>query len=221
MNDDELARALTRSVDARTRKMAPRADVDDLFARVRRRSARQHRVLLGSFVAVLALAGVAGYLIGRSDEGGTTTVVAASGSIPNPRAGSSGLAPADEEAARAAVKLAFHDAYTGDVPRQVKAAAIQRGGELETLSRAALKNAQRFGYTAEQLAGTTVEVTSVLFIDETHAAVRFTISIPGHGDMLVDRIGYAVLDDGRWKVSLRTACDILSLGGLLQECPPA
>jgi hypothetical protein len=220
VNDDDLARALTRGVDARTRKLAARADVDDLFARVRTRSARQHRVLLASFVAVLALGGVAGYLIGRSDDT-STTVVAANGSLPNPGAGSSDLAPADEEAARAAVKAAFHDAYTGNVPGELRAAAIQRGSELEALNRAAIKSAQRFGYTPEQLAGTTVDVTSVLFIDETHAAARFSISVPGHGTMLADRIGYAVLDGGRWKVSLRTACDILSLGGLLQECPPA
>jgi hypothetical protein len=178
-------------------------------------------VLLASFVAVLALGGVAGYLIGRSDDTSTTTVVAANGSLPNPRAGSSDLAPADEEAARAAVKAAFHDAYTGGVPGNLRAAAIQRGSELEALNRTAIKNAQRFGYTPEQLAGAMVEVTSVLFIDETHAAARFSISVPGHGKMLADRIGYAVLDGGRWKVSLRTACDILSLGGLLQECPPA
>jgi hypothetical protein len=221
MSDEELARALGRSVEARTRKLTPRADVDDLLARVRQRAARQRRVLAASVVAVLAAGGVTGYLIGRSAENTSTTVVAANGSLPNPAAGSSALAPANEQAASAAVESAFHDAYTGGVPDAARAAAIQRGPELQSLSRTAIKNAQRFGYTAEQLAGTTVKVLSVLFIDETHAAVRFTISIPGHGVMLADRIGYAVVDGGRWKVSLRTACDILSLGGLLQQCPPA
>jgi hypothetical protein len=221
MNDDELALALGRSVDARARKLAPRADVDDLFERVRRRAAWQHRVLLASLVVVLALGGVTGYLIGHSDENTSTTVVAANGSLPNPDTGFSALAPADEEAARAAVEAAFHDAYTGSVPAAVRAAAVQRGDELEIANRTAVKNAQRFGYTPEQLAGTTVKVLGVLFIDETHAAARFTISVPGHGDMLADRVGYAVLDGGRWKVSLRTACDILSLNGLLQECPPS
>jgi hypothetical protein len=221
MTDDDFTAALERSVDARTRRLAPRPDVDDLLARVRRRAARQQRVLVASLVAVLALGGIAGYVIGHSEEDTATTFVAANGSLPSPRAGASGLAPADEEAARAAVKAAFHDAYAGGVPYNVRVAAMQRGDELEIYRRTALKNAQRFGYTPEQLAGTTVKVLSVLFIDETHAAARFTLSIPGHGDVLADRIGYAVVDDGRWKVSLRTACDTLSLDGLLQQCPPS
>jgi hypothetical protein len=221
MNDDDLALALGRSVDARTRKLAPRADVDDLFERVRRRAARQHRVLVASLVAVLAVGGAAGYLAGRSGERTATTVVAGNASLPSPGAESSGVAPADVEAATSEVKWAFHDAYSGGVPDNVRAAAVQRGDELEVYRRTAVKYAQRFGYTPEQLAKTTVTVLSVLFIDETHAAARFTISIPGHGDVLADRIGYAVVDGGRWKVSLRTACDTLSLGGLLQQCPPS
>jgi hypothetical protein len=81
--------------------------------------------------------------------------------------------------------------------------------------------AQRYGYTSEQLAGTSVTVLGVVFIDEAHAAVRFTITVPEHGDVLVDRVGYAFFDSGRWKVALRTACDLLSLNGLRQQCPPS
>ena len=59
------------------------------------------------------------------------------------------------------------------------------------------------------------------FIDASHAVVHFTLTIPGHGPILADRVGYAVLTDGRWKVALRTACDLLSLDGLGRTCPPA
>ena len=81
-------------------------------------------------------------------------------------------------------------------------------------------HAERFGYTAEQLAGTTISLRDIAFIDETHAVVHFTLAIPGHGTILVDRVGYAVHTDGRWKVALRTACDLLSLDGLGRTCPP-
>jgi hypothetical protein len=221
VNDDDLALALERSVEARARKVAARPDVDDLLARARRRAARQHRVLVASMVAVLAVGGLVGYLIGQSDDSGTDVVVVGNGSIPSPGAGSAALAPADVDAARAEVKAAFYDAYAGGVSDSARADAVQRGDELDVFRRAVVKNIQRFGYTPEQLAGTTIDVADVLFIDETHAAVRFTVTIPGHGDVLADRVGYAVVDGGRWKVSLRTACDILSLNGLLQQCPPS
>jgi hypothetical protein len=64
-------------------------------------------------------------------------------------------------------------------------------------------------------------VLGTSFIDETHAIVRFTLTVPGHGAILTDRVGYAVIDGGRWKVALRTVCDLLSLGGLSGQCPPA
>ena len=49
---------------------------------------------------------------------------------------------------------------------------------------------------------------------------QFSLTIPGHGEILRDRVGYAVLVDGRWKVALRTECDLLSLNGLGAQCPP-
>jgi hypothetical protein len=64
-------------------------------------------------------------------------------------------------------------------------------------------------------------VRTTSFIDETHAIVQFTLTVPGHGPILTDRVGYAVLDGGRWKVALRTVCDLLSLGGLGTQGPPA
>ena len=51
--------------------------------------------------------------------------------------------------------------------------------------------------------------------------MQFSLTIPGHGEILRDRVGYAVLVDGRWKVALRTECDLLSLNGLGAQCPPA
>jgi hypothetical protein len=124
------------------------------------------------------------------------------------------------DAARAGVSRAYLDAYSGNSSDRVRAAATQDGPALQTLRGEVLANAQRHGYTTEQLAGATVNVLSVSFIDETHAVVRFTLTIPGHGDVLVDVVGYSVFEDGRWKVAARTACDLLSLNGLRRPCPP-
>ena len=106
-------------------------------------------------------------------------------------------------------------------PAQEKDAATQGGEHLRALVDEAKSRAQQFGYTAEQLAGTTISVRDTAFIDESHAVVHFTMSIPGHGPILADRVGYAVHTGGRWKVALRTVCDLLSLDGLGRTCPPA
>jgi hypothetical protein len=49
--------------------------------------------------------------------------------------------------------------------------------------------------------------------------VTFTLTIPDHGAVITDRVGYAVFEDGRWKVALRTACDLVSLSGPSEQCP--
>ena len=221
MKDDELVNSLERSIELRVRNVSPRPNVEDFLARVERRGSRQRRWLVGAVVAVLAVGGLAGFVIGRASEDPDTHVVLApSSGFPRADTSPGSLEPADAGAARAAIVQAFHDAYDGSSPESVKSAAIQYGERLGAVRANIRKIAQLHGYTAEQLAGTTIEVLDVSFIDRTHAAVRFTITIPGHGNVLVDRVGYAVVDGGRWKVSLRTACDLLSLGGLPEACPP-
>jgi hypothetical protein len=130
------------------------------------------------------------------------------------------LAPADIQAARADVVNAYEAAYSGSVPAEERSAAIQGGASLEPLRQESSAVAKAYGYTPEELAAATIDVLDVQFIDADHAVVRFTLSVPGHGDVLVDRVGYAVRLDGHWKVALRTACDLLSLGGSSQPCPP-
>ena len=222
MSDDDLSSSLGHSVERRVRKLSPRPDLDDLLSRVGERATRRRRWFAAVAVIAVVTAGIGGYLLGTTKEDSVTrTIAVQSEGLPGPEAASSDLEPADVEAARAAVVQSFHDAYTGGIADSVRAAAIQHGDALEGVRRDAVAFAQQYGgYTSEQLAGTTVTVLGVSFIDDTHAAVRFTITVPGHGDVLVDRVGYAVFDSGRWKVALRTACDLLSLNGLLRSCPP-
>ena len=97
---------------------------------------------------------------------------------------------------------------------------MQDAAALRQLRRDSLAFAESHGLTTAQIAGATITVLDVNFIDETHAAVNFTLTIPGRGDVIVDKVGYAVVDSGRWKVALRTSCDLLSLDGLIGPCPP-
>jgi hypothetical protein len=107
-----------------------------------------------------------------------------------------GAQPADVAAAEAGVRQAYVDVYDNYQP-----------GETDAPVRQALQDA---GFTDEQLAAMTVEVGEVRFTDETHAAVLFRLTIPGHMDGTQDwRLGYAVLQDGRWTQAQETNCDDL------------
>jgi hypothetical protein len=221
VNDDDLTRALEQSADHRVRHLDPRSNVDELMARLERRSRRQRDLLLGSVIVVLALGGLAGFLVGRSTDGPAApgAVVTLDEGVAPPSAGGR-FEPANVGAAVEEIANAFHAAYDGGVTAGARAAAIQGGQSIQAQIEASLVLAQRFGYTPAQLAGTTISLLDTSFIDETHAIVHFTISIPGHGPILADRVGYAVSTNGRWQVALRTACDLLSLSGLETHCPP-
>ena len=97
---------------------------------------------------------------------------------------------------------------------------MQDGAALRQLRHSVNAYAETRGYTSAQLAGTTITILNTSFIDETHAAVHFTLNVPERGNVIVDRVGYAVVDSQHWKVALRTACDLLSLDGLIGPCPP-
>jgi hypothetical protein len=221
VSDDELARALGVSIERRVGRVSPRPDLDDLLTRLDRGTSRRRVWYVVAALSLAIVAAFGGFLIGSTSRGSdAASVVTAGDGVPDRPATSSAVEPADVLTARADIVKAFQDAYTGGTPDDVRVAAIQRGTELSGLRRDITALAHASGYTAEQLDGTTVSVLDVTFIDETHAAVRFTLSVPGHGDVLVDRIGFAVVDGSRWKVALRTACDLLSLNGVQRPCPP-
>jgi len=128
--------------------------------------------------------------------------------------------PADPNGATLAIIQAFHDAYDGGTPPRRREASMQDGAALAPLRVAAREFGLARGFSEDQLDGVAVAVSQVEFVDRSHAIVRFTLTIPGLGAAFTDRIGYAVFDDGRWKVSVRTACDVLSMSGAVHECPP-
>ena len=220
----ETADALKRSLDQRTRRVDPRPDVDELLRRLQVRASRRQHLAVLAIVLVLVVGSVVGYLVGQSSTDGRTdsvSIAARNSTETSAPSADTPLQPADVGAAMSAIGTAFHDGFDGASPDSARIAATQGGPELVQLWHDASVFAARFGYTPEQLAGTTIVVRDISFIDATHAIVRFTLSIPDHGDVMVDRIGYAVFTDGRWKISSRTACDIVSLTGALKDCPPS
>jgi hypothetical protein len=223
VNDDDLGSSIGQSAEHRVRRVRPRPNVDELLARLERRAARQKHAWVIAVGAMLVVGGMLGYAIGRSgdDQTTATSIVALDDGTPGPDGNATAYEPANVDAAKAEIAGAFSDAFDGGVPEPVKSAAIQDGASLQTLTRRSLERAQEFGFTRAELAGTSISVRATSFIDETHAIVQFTLTVPGHGAILTDRVGYAVLDGGRWKVALRTVCDLLSLGGLGAQCPPA
>jgi hypothetical protein len=221
VNDAELADALSSSLERRADRVQARPDAAHLLARFERRVAVQRRLLLGALVVVLAVGAGAGYLAGSS---GTRTdraaIVALDDGAPGAQPTGSPIEPEDVDAAVAAIDQAFHAVFDGGVPDDVRRSATQGGAVLDGLRRETLAIAESRGYTADDLAGISIDVYGTTFVDRTHGVVHFTLSVPGHGVVLKDQIGYAIFEAGRWRVSLRTSCDLLSLSGLGRECPP-
>jgi hypothetical protein len=218
MNDQDLERTLRVALARRLDRTFARPDIDKVFVRLQRREARRRRLVGGVAVVAVVAAGVAGYAIGASDLSPPAQVVAAGDGAPSDLSDGTS-APADAASATYAVVQAFQDGLAGGSLNERRNAAVQGGHDLEKLRAEALALAEARGFSREQLESTTIDVLDVRFVDRRHAVVHFTLSLPPIGPVIVDQVGYAVFDDGRWRVALRTVCDILSLGGVGRACP--
>ena len=127
-------------------------------------------------------------------------------------------APGDLAQAGVEIANAYRIVF-GPAGDPAKAESIQLGSDILPLLHRSKEIATRFGYTEDQLAGNVVTVSDPSFIDATHAVVRFSITIPGHGTAVRDRIGYAVQTNGKWQVAARTVCDLVWPSGTWAACP--
>jgi hypothetical protein len=215
-SDDELGARVGRSIDARVRRLRPEKDLEDLLTRSEQRRRRQQRRLaIGGSVALIAVA-IGAFVVGgaTSDDGGETTAVV----IPKSSEVADLYAPADLTQAGLEIAAAYRNVFApaSDV---AKVSSMQLGQELAPLLHRSAEIARRFGYTDDQLAGNVVTVSELSFIDATHAIVKFSLTIPDHGTVIRDRVGYAVQTDGRWQVAARTVCDIVWPGTTSPACP--
>ena len=63
----------------------------------------------------------------------------------------------------------------------------------------------------------TVTLGEIVFLDAERAALVYTLSFDGRMAPQTD-VGYAVVDDGHWKVSRETVCALILRVGV--TCPP-
>jgi hypothetical protein len=218
MPDDRFDQLMESSLRQRVRNHDPQPDLHRLDERATRRVHKQRGAWAGALVATLALGLLGGWIWSTHISSPSRSDIAvevgdASNSEP-PNA----IEPTDPSTAREAISAAFETVFGGSVRRNQQIAAMQQGTRMAGLMSQAARTAELEGVTREQLAGTRVAVGTVTFIDPTHAVVPFTITVPEHST--TNNTGYAVVDSGRWKVALRTACDVLMAGRANDVCSP-
>lgn len=125
---------------------------------------------------------------------------------------SAGTPPADSEAATAGVRTAFEKAFTAvdGGPLEV---VVQDGAVLAGALAQARSNFPRAVGTAW------VAVAGIVFLDPDRAAVSFTVHYTG-GAGFGQQLGYAVLDNGQWKVAYETYARVLGWAGVTSPPPP-
>jgi len=121
-----------------------------------------------------------------------------------------GRTPVDEEAAGAAIALAFSRALVLSEDRRTVPSV--EGGELLG---PCLKEAQE-RHAALRHDDGAVTIDEVQFIDEEHASVMVALTLPGVPSARIR--GHAVVVDAAWKVARATFCELMRLTGV--ECPP-
>ena len=124
---------------------------------------------------------------------------------------SSGDEPADPETARAAIAEAYTTAFDGSLTVGERRAHIEDSDEL-----APFMDTSTAPYP-DILERQTVTLGDIVFLDAERAALVYTLDYGGRSAPQTD-VGYAVLDDGRWKVSRETVCTLMMRGGV--TCPP-
>lgn len=122
-----------------------------------------------------------------------------------------GAPPADEAAARTAITIAFTVAYQPVLEPEDRVALIEDGPALLEVMKLA---ATRFSQYRDRVAA---RVEEVRFVDATHAAVRFGLTLDDGTEIVPPGVGRAVLVNATWLVSRDTFCRLLQLSGVY--CP--
>jgi hypothetical protein len=123
-----------------------------------------------------------------------------------------GPPPDDQDAARTAIERAFAQHGTqSDDGRSLP--FVEGGDNLGPTVRAA---AERHPGVYEG-STVTISIDQVSFVDETHAAVWFSVSVDNVSRLRNHR-GDAVVVDGEWKMARSTFCGLMAMAGV--QCPP-
>jgi hypothetical protein len=145
------------------------------------------RLVMALLVTAMPLAGCGG-------DGGATAKP-----TPTPAA----TAPSDPAAASAEVKQNWALFFDGSKPAAQRIPLVEGG--------ASLGQALALGAKDPNATKTTAVATSVSFTSPTEAAVVYDLKVAGT-PVLPGAQGTAVLDQGTWKVSKHTFCQLIQLG---------
>ncbi|MEV7525666.1 hypothetical protein [Streptomyces sp. NPDC091371] len=143
-----------------------------------------------------------------SDPGATGTGTASPPSAGAPAAPTAGE-PADPAAAKAKIEKNWVLFFDPKTSTEQKAEVLEHGSLMEPLlaGLAHLPNADK----------TSVKVKSITFTSPTEATVTYDLLVDG-SPALPDSKGISVLDDGVWKVSMKSLCGLIELSG--DAAPP-
>lgn len=147
---------------------------------------------------LLALAGCGG---GGGGGGPTSATPSAAPTTTSATPTVTGTAPADPAKARAEVTANWEQFFSPDTPLSQKAALLQNGDRLSSLLQS-FSNDPRVGQVA-------AKVRTVTFTSPMDATVAYSLSLKG-STIAPDASGVSVLQNGVWKVSLKTLCGLIS-----------
>ncbi|MFJ8015318.1 hypothetical protein [Streptomyces sp. NPDC096339] len=119
--------------------------------------------------------------------------------------------PADPAAAKAQIEKNWVLFFDPKSSTAEKAAVLEHGDFLEPLLAGLehLPNADK----------TSAKVKNIAFTSPTQATVTYDLLVSG-SPALADSKGISVLDDGVWKVSLKSLCGLIGLSGEPAPAPP-
>lgn len=120
-----------------------------------------------------------------------------------------GEQPADPAAEEEQVRIAYLSLFDASRPREERAQFVERPEVWAHANQALVE-----GEYGEAVRDQRAEVDAVVFTSPIHAAVRFHLVASSELVPQDDRIGDAVLVDGRWLVAITTPCSLISLAGV-------
>ncbi|MFB7590536.1 hypothetical protein [Streptomyces sp. NPDC056169] len=147
-------------------------------------------------VAVLALAPA---MAGCSDDGSGST--GSDSASPSATAGE----PADPAAAEAEITENWTAFFDPNTTAAEKVKLLENGAAMEPVLAAFAGN--------ENAATTAAKVTGVEFTSAEEANVTYDLLVGG-APALPDSQGTSILQDGTWKVSVKTLCGLVELSGV-------
>jgi hypothetical protein len=163
---------------------------------------RYPRTTVWAAAAVLALIPVAGCGDDNGSETPPTPTVTTPATPPeSPPAAS---APADPAAARAEIEKNWTAFFNPATSMEDRVKILENGDALRPLLSAFAGD--------ENAARSSAKVTDVRFTSATEATVTYDLLVGG-APALPDSKGISVLQDDTWKVSLKTLCALVELGG--------